>query len=328
MIVPVADVIYQKGAAVFESTPEFDFVPISADEETLAAFICAHECRACVLGVDIYSGPLYEALPPGGAIIRFGVGTDGIDRKQLKNHDLLLANTPGTLDQSVAEHTIFLIGALVRQITIGNARVKSGEWASETGNELGDLTLGIVGLGSIGAAVARIAHQGFGMRVLVYQRSSPDATAKRLGFLSVESMLSELGICCWSDEPSMAISKADVVSVHLATNEDTIGYFNAERFAQLKPGAFFVNTSRGRLVVDTDLAAALESGQLAGAALDVFHDEPYQPNGVDLRKFDNVIMTPHVASNTMAANRKMAARVVENLKFWQAGKIEKMFLVE
>lgn len=327
MIVPVTAMQYEKGKTVFQSVPGIKFVSVSEDEAELAAFITRHQCKACVLGVDIYSGALYDALPEGGLILRFGVGTDGVNREKMKARGLLLANTPGTLDQSVAEHTIFLMGALVRHIVSGNAQVKKGNWSPVTGNEFADLTLAIVGLGNIGARVARIAHQGFGMRVLACELAAPEAAAERLGFSSKSSLLNTLGILNWNADSSVILPQADVVSVHLPVLPATTGYFNSARFAQFKPGALFINTSRGKLVIEEDLAAALDSGQIGAAALDVFENEPYQVSGVDLRTYDNVLMTPHVASNTFTANRKMAAMVVENLRNWMQGEFGKVHSV-
>ena len=191
MIVPVTAMQYEKGKAIFQSIYDIQFVPVSEDEAELAAFITQHQCKACVLGVDVYDGALYDALPDGGLVLRFGVGTDGIHREKMKKNRLMLANTHGTLDQSVAEHTIFLMGALVRHIENGNAQVKKGNWSPVTGNELADLTLAIVGFGNIGARVARIAL--FRCRAIRWPNFEPIgwSTGQRNGFspLSTASQL-------------------------------------------------------------------------------------------------------------------------------------------
>jgi phosphoglycerate dehydrogenase-like enzyme len=327
MIIPVTETEYYKGKPVFDSATDFAFVPVSAQEDQLARFIVKHQCQACVLGVEHYRKELYTALPKGGLILRFGVGTDGIDRKQLKENSILLANTPGTLDQSVAEHTIFLIGSLVRHICHENAQVKSGRWHSSIGHELGELTLAIVGFGRIGSIVAKIAHQGFQMDLLVCDISDPTDVAQRLGYESAEKMNADLGLREWHSDSAEILPKADIVTVHLPLLPATEGYFNKVRFNQVKPGAYFINTSRGKLVIEDDLVEALEKGKLAGAALDVFQNEPYQVIGSDLRKIDNLIMTPHVASNTRAANHKMAYAVIETLAQWVHGAKQPINLV-
>ena len=323
MIIPATEPEYQKGKSVFANVAEFQFVPVASDEESIAAFVQQHTCRAVVLGVERYVGPLYEAIPKGGIIVRFGVGTDSIDPLQTKRRGILVANTPGALDRSVAEHTIFLIGALVRHIGQGNQDVKNGNWAPLTGDELGDLKLAIIGLGQIGQQVAQIAHVAFGMETLICKRSIPATTASQMGITEAE-LQARLGYSMWSDGTEDVVRDADIVSVHLPHTPETKGFFDADRFAQLKNGALFVNTSRGGLVVERDLAHALKSGKLAGAALDVYQNEPYHPpeHADDLREYPNVLMTPHVASNTRAANKRMASMVLENLRHWARGEMD------
>lgn len=327
MIVPVTEMEYAKGKAVFTQAEDVQFVPVGRDEAVLAAFIRDNHCRAAVLGVDVYSGAIYDALPAGGILLRFGVGIDGLNAQLCRAKGLYAANTPGALDQSVAEHALFLMGGLVRHISSGSTRMKLGDWRPQAGDECSDLKLAVIGLGGIGAKMARMAHQALGMDVLVCQRSSQQQAADRLGFGSVEQMLEQLGIIAWSADSADILPHADVVSLHLPAIAANHGYFNAGRFAECKPGALFINTARGKLVVEDDLVAALESGQIGGAALDVFEAEPYQPKGRDLRQFEQVIMTPHEASNTRAANRRMAEMVIENLRYWQQCALEKVHLV-
>lgn len=328
MIIPVTTLEYEKGRTVFERATDYAFTPVEDDEQVLAAFVEEHGCRAVVVGVTPYIGPLYEALPKGGLILRFGVGTDSLDRVRTRTRDIKVANTPGALDRSVAEHTLFLSGALVRHIVSGSDTLKAGSWSPETGDELQDLKLAVIGMGQIGAQVAQIAHLGFGMQTLACERLSEAAVASRLG-VSLASMRAHLGYTRWSSDPGDILAEADIVSAHLPVVPDTVGYFNAARFRAFKHGSLFVNTARGALVVEADLAAALGAGHLAGAALDVYAHEPYEPAGAncDLRTFPNVIMTPHVASNTRAANRRMATMVVQNLRHWNAGAFDQVHIV-
>jgi phosphoglycerate dehydrogenase-like enzyme len=319
-IIPVTEPEYLKGKDIFDNVADYDFRPVDDSEEGLANFIRRHSCHAAVVGVRPYRGPLYSALPEGGLILRFGVGTDSVDRVAAAARQICCANTPGALDRSVAEHTLFLIGALVRRIVPGDASLKQGQWSPMTGDELQDLKLAIIGMGAIGAQVARAAHLAFGMDILVCDVADPDKVAARLG-LSSTALRDEYGITSWSADAHHILANADVVSAHLPVLPDTVGYFNAARLAMFRHGSLFVNTARGALVVERDLVAALESGHLAGAALDVYEHEPYAPDttATDLRRLPNVLMTPHVASNTRAANRRMAQGVLDNLRYWDAG---------
>lgn len=328
MIVPVTQTAYEKGAMVFAQPGEYQFVPVANDEELVATFIRDHGCRAVVLGAAPYVGPLYEALAAGSIILRFGVGFDNIDRGLARQRGIAIANTPGALDRSVAEHCLLLIGALVRQIVQGHQELRQGNWQPRATYELGELKLGIVGLGRIGAQVAQIAHQGFGMETLICQRSTEAVVADRLR-MPVPEMRARFGYSTWSADLDAVVAGADVVSVHLPLNERTEGLFDAAQFAQFKTGSLFVNTSRGKLVVERDLVSALKSGRLAGAALDVYQHEPYRPaeGAEDLRHVPQVIMTPHSASNTYTANRRMAQMVVDNLRHWERGAMEAAYVV-
>ena len=329
MIVPVTESEYYKGQTVFDRVAEFELVPVKDDEKTLADFIQQNQCKAVILGVTKYNGPLYNALPENGILLRFGVGTDSLDRTQTHAKNLIIANTPGALDRSVAEHAIFLIGSLVRHISVLHQSMQSGNWSPVVGSDTQDLTLGIIGAGPIGAMTAQIAHQGFGMRTVICELQSEVQIADRLGKTPAE-LKSQLGYAVWSANAESVLAEADIVAAHLPLIPATQGFFDAERFAQFKPGSLFVNTARGGLVVETDLAQALRDGKLAGAALDVFEQEPYTPTTpeADLRQLDNVILTPHVGSNTIGANRRMAERVVQNLRHWANGELEKVFVVD
>jgi D-3-phosphoglycerate dehydrogenase len=328
MIVPVTRPEYEKGEMVFTGTSEYEFVPVSSDEKTVAASVLTHKCQAVVLGVERYVGPLYHALPAGGIILRFGVGTDGIDRAQTQRRRIVVANTPGALDRSVAEHCMFLIGALTRHIAQGNQDLKHGKWIPRTGDELCELKLAVVGCGRVGAEVAQIAHLGFGMETLICELESEIDAASRLG-ISPAELRTRVGFSTWTHNLDDVLPDADIVTVHLPLTSSTEALFDASRFARFRDRSLFVNTARGGLVVEKDLAEALMSGKLAGAALDVYQNEPYQPleDGIDLRQFPNVLMTPHIASDTRASNRRMASMVLRNLHHWARGEIDAVHVV-
>ena len=328
MIVPVTRPEYDKGKSVFAGASEYQFTSVATDEASVAEAVRSNGCRAVVLGVENYVGPLYESLPEGGIILRFGIGTDGIDLGQAKHRGIAVANTPGVLDRSVAEHCIFLIGALARHVAQCNEDLRLGKWMPRTGDELGDLKLAIVGLGAIGTQVALIAHQGFNMETLICHTHRETSVANRLG-IDQSMMRARLGYSTWSETVDDVLPQADIVTVHLPLREDTVGFFDERRFARFKTGSLFVNTARGALVVESDLALALDSGKLAGAALDVYQNEPYQPSesADDLRRFPNVLMTPHIGSNTVAANRLMAKTVIDNLRHWAHGENDAVHMV-
>jgi lactate dehydrogenase-like 2-hydroxyacid dehydrogenase len=269
------------------------------EEAALAAEVIRRGARAVIVGVSPYRGPLYEALS-GGLIARFGVGHDSIDKALAHRHGIIVTNTPGALDISVAEHTLWLMGCLSRKIVPVGTRMRTGAFVGEVGMELHGKTLGILGFGAIGRRVAQSAELGLGMNVLACDVGP--------GFVSAEELF----------------RKSDVISVHLPSNPSTRHFINAERLAWLKPDALFVNTARGAVLDEAALYDALAAGRLAGAGLDVFEREPYVPvrPDKDLRTLANVVLTPHVGSNTREANRRMAEAALDNVRSFFSGQHE------
>ena len=227
-----------------------------------------------------------------------------------------MTNTPDVLDDSVAEHTLWLMGSLARHSAGLDASVRSGEFASQTGVELHGKTLGILGLGNIGRRVAAMAHFGFGMKVIACGRR---ATA---------DSLAECGIERYTDQAE-EFCQCDMLSVHLRSDASTRHFINAERLAWLKPGALLINTARGAVVDEAALFEELAGGRLGGAALDVFEHEPYQPvhPDKDLRKLENVVLTPHIGSNTREANARMAGAALENVRHFLNGEMDQLSVV-
>jgi phosphoglycerate dehydrogenase-like enzyme len=223
------------------------------------------------------------------------------------------------LDQSVAEHTLLLLLAAARRFPqAAAAAADQGGWTTGAGQELAGNTLAVIGCGPIGCSVARIAAFGFGMRVIGCTRPGRgDDLPSGCGFASVCSDFAE------------AVHEAAFVSLHIPAVPGTVRYLNAERIAMLAPGAWLINTARGSVVDETALYHALAAGRIAGAALDVFDREPYQPAGPagDLRRLPNVIVTPHIASNTVQANRRMADRALRNIALAESGKWNEMDLL-
>jgi len=307
MKIIVTEIEYRKGKDVF-TTAEKDglcFIPVPNQEDAVAEAVDENKAQAVILGVEHYADPLYKALPPGSIIARFGIGLDGIDRNKATQSGILVTNTPHVLDDSVAEHAIWLMGCLARKIAELNEKMKLKKWEPSVGFELKTKKLAIIGCGAIGGRVAQIASHGFGMDVVGCDIAVLDC-----------NYLKKCGISKLTHSFQEAVAEADIVSIHLAGNPSTFHFVSKERLHQLKAGAFLVNTSRGSVIDEAALYDCLAQGHLAGAGLDVFEKEPYLPSSVskDLRTLPGVILTPHVGSSTREACRRMAARCLKNIR--------------
>ena len=209
---------------------------------------------------------------------------------------------------STVELTIALMLALLRQIPQSDRRIREGRWEGQWSiphsRVLNGRTLGILGLGRIGRQVARLARDGFGMEVLAWSRSITQARAAEVGAQAVS--LEE------------ALSRPDVVSVHLALNEGTVGLLDAPKLRLMKPGAYFINTSRGAVLDEATLVKLLTEGKLAGAALDVFTEEPL-PATNPLTKLENVVLTPHIGWPSDASYAAFAEATTKNIEAYLDG---------
>jgi len=322
---------FRKAAEVFRGQGgSYRWVASRPGEEAMAEAVRANRARIAVLGTARYTASLYEALaeqarPNPALIARHGVGYDGVDLGKCKDLRILVANTPGTLDASVAEHALALILSLARHVPSLDAAVREGEFVSCTGIELAGKRLGIAGFGAIGRRLALAASLGLGMKVRAFDALPVEELAVREG-LPEEQFLSRFGLeLCTRDYVQFA-SGLDVLSIHLPLTADTRGFFCASRLSLLPAGALLVNTGRGALVDETALFDALASGSLAGVALDVFQNEPYAPVSPqrDLRRLANVVLTPHAASDTIEANRRIQAAVLENIRCFLAGSYDRI----
>jgi phosphoglycerate dehydrogenase-like enzyme len=316
-IVLVTDAEYGKGEACFIDRSGLECRRVPPVEHELAAAIRDAQVRYVIVGGREYTGPLYDSLPAGGVIARFGVGHDGIDKTRATARHLLCTNTPGVLDQSVAEHAMLLVAAASRKLTPALASMASGAWISPPGHDLHGKTLAIIGCGGIGRAVARIAALGYRMHVVGCTRPGAPAPATLDHFQFV------------TNDFAAAVRDADFVSLHMPARPDTIRFINRERLACLSDRTWLVNTARGAVVDEAALFESLAAGRIAGAALDVFAREPYVPaeGGGDLRTLANVMLTPHVGSNTVESNRRMAERALQNIRLALAGEFDRMDLV-
>jgi len=233
------------------------------------------------------------------AIGRAGAGLDNIDLEAAEEKRVAVLNTPEALADSVAELTIGLILALAHKISLADRSMKDGKWLKRElrGSLLKRKTLGLIGLGNIGMRVAEIAKE-IGMKILITKRTPPSAELLRT--LDAELVpLEEL------------LRRSDVVSVHVPLTEETHGMIGAGQISLMKPGAFLVNTSRGRIVDGDALLHALKSGKLGGAGLDVYECEP--PKNLRLVRLPNVLCTPHIGAQTHEAQKAASVMIAEKL---------------
>ncbi len=325
---------FAKAESIFRCADSHVFVSAPADETGLAAAVVRERARAVVVGVERYTGPLYHALREvaegrGSLIARFGVGHDGVDKGLAQANAIMVCNTPGVLDVSVAEHTLWLMGNLVRHIARLDSRMRAGLFAGAAGSELHGKLLGVLGFGPIGRRVARMAHFGLGMRVRAFGASSGAQleTRERRGMAEFQAAC---GLEGYTNDADLLLPECDLVSIHLPATPDTRHYINAARLELFKPGALLINTARGSVVDEAALYEALSNDRLAGAALDVFAREPYEPvaPGKDLRGLANVLLTPHIGSNTREANRRMAEACLANVTHFFAGNLDHLTQVK
>lgn len=259
-----------------------------------------------VIGAESYSKEFYEKIVEGSAIIRYGVGYNAVPIDICKKRKIKVAYTPGTLTTSVAEHTFALLLSVVRKIPEQHNSIVAGNWQGLSGIELHGKTIAIIGYGSIGQAVARIAKNGFGMKVNAFDK-------KKINNMNAVDF--------FSGNFAEVVQSADVLSLHISSSKETDGFINAEKIAMMKDGIIFINTARGELVNENDLYVALESGKISGAGLDVFQNEPYKPDQkTDFRKLKNVVLTPHCSSNTIDSNIRMAKMTIKNILAFYTGK--------
>jgi lactate dehydrogenase-like 2-hydroxyacid dehydrogenase len=322
-VVVVTEAEYRKSEAVFVSAPTLACVVAPADEEALAEAIAREGARHAVISHRPYRGPLYAALPRGGVLARFGVGYEGLDLSRATAAGLLCTNTPGVLDQSVAELTMTLVVSAARHVPDVAAAMRARTWSPVAGVELHGKTLTIVGCGRIGRAAARIASRGFGMRVVGCTR--PPAVWEPVG----DTRPADPDFEFVTSDFAEAVSGAHFVSVHVPARPENAHFVNAARLAHLERDAWLVNTARGAVVDEAALYDALAGGRLGGASLDVFDREPYEPVDAarDLRTLPNVVLTPHVGSHTTEANRRMAERALANIVLAEAGDLGAMDLL-
>ncbi len=255
-------------------------------------------------GIIIRSGTrmtadIIEAADDLRVIGRAGIGVDNVDLKAATKKGIIVANAPQSNIVAAAEHTIGLLLAQSRNIPQANASLKAGKWerSSFGGVELADKVLGVIGLGRIGVLVAQRA-KGLRMKVMAYDPYVSAARFEELGVEGVENI----------DDLYKA---ADFITVHLPKSLETMGFVNEEAFKKMKKGVRVVNCARGGIIKESALAEALQSGKVAGAAIDVFEKEP--PAGNPLLDFDSVVVTPHLGASTIEAQDRAGTIIAEQV---------------
>jgi glyoxylate reductase len=253
----------------------------------------------CML-TDRVDRPLLDAMPELSFVSSMSVGVDHIDVEALTERGIPLGNTPGVLVDTTADAAFALLLAAARRLAEGDRYIREGNWRAENGwspdffigKDVSGATLGIVGLGPIGQAVARRAA-GFGMTVLSWSRSG--RAVPGVENVSLEELL----------------QRSDFVSVHVALNAQTRNLLDSEKIAMMKPGAILVNTARGGIVDEPALARALDSGQVYAAGIDVFEQEPVAMDN-PLLQHPRVVVAPHIGSATTLTRARMANMAADN----------------
>lgn len=292
----VAEPIAEAGLAALRASAQVDFKP-NLDRAELLQILPRYDALVVRSGTKVNA----EILAAGErlrVVGRAGTGVDNIDVDAATRRGIMVVNAPASNSVAVAELTVGLALALARQIPQSHASLTSGKWERNRfmGFEVRDKTLGLVGLGRIGAEVARRAR-GLEMSILAYD---PVVSTDRAAQLGV--MLATL------DE---VLAQSDFVSVHVPLIETTRNLINADRLAQMKPTAYLINAARGGIVDEAALALALDAGRLAGAAFDVFEREP--PTGSPLVGHPRVIVTPHLGASTREAQELTGLDVAEGV---------------
>ncbi len=294
-------------AELFDAHFNVDDGPLS--QEQLAAAMA--DCDVLVPTVtDRIDAALIAAAPPRLKLIaNYGAGVNHVDLGAAKAKGIMVTNTPGVFTDDTADLTMALILNVPRRLGEGHRLMRSGEWRGWSptgmlGHRIGGKTLGIIGLGRIGEAVA-IRAKAFGLNILYNKRHRLPA--------SVEE---ELGVTFEPDLDRL-MTRADIISLHCPLNAETEKLINADRIAMMKPDAYVINSSRGELVDEDALIEALTSGRIAGAGLDVYTHEP----AVDSRLFaiPNVVLLPHLGSATFEGREASGERVIANIRMWADG---------
>jgi len=298
MKIVLAEKVSPATLAVFAAEPGWEVLTHDKLPDGLPAALADADALVVRSAVQV-DDALMEKAPKLRVIGRAGVGVDNIDAEAATRRGIVVMNTPGANAVAVAELTIALMLALARKLPAANATMHAGKWEKKSlqGAELRGKTLGILGLGRIGLEVAKRAR-GFGLEIIGSDPFVSAAVARENGIslLPLEEIF----------------GKADYLTLHVGLTPQTTGVINAKTVATMKKGVRIINCARGELVDDAALVAALKSGQVAGAALDVFVEEPLKNS--PYFELDNVILTPHIAGSTAEAQEAVGIQIAMQVR--------------
>jgi D-3-phosphoglycerate dehydrogenase len=285
---------------VFEKISDIEIVRFDRATQSLEDEI--KDVDAVMVGLAIFDEKIINMAPNLKILAKHGVGVDNVDVRAATKRKIPVVVTPYANSTTVAEFAVGFILALAKKLFPTNAVLKDGTYTDRkqvTGNDIWGKTIGVIGIGRIGAEVTRMCRLGFHMNVLAYDPFVTDAWATAVGARRVET-LDEL------------LKASDVVSVHCPLTTQTNDMIGEKEFKSMKDSAYLVNTARGGIVNEPALLAALDAGWIQGAALDVLEVEPPRQDN-DLLNHEKVILTPHTAANTDEAMSRMAVMAAEEI---------------
>jgi len=292
----IADKLDPAGVSILSAAAQVDNKPSISPQELLQA-IQPYDALI-VRGRTKVTADVFAAAPNLKVVGRAGVGVDNIDLAAAQSHGVTIVNTPTATTTAVAEHALALMLATIRFLPRADNTMKSGQWLKKEllGSELSGKVLGIIGMGHIGSGVAERAAS-FGMRILGHDPFLSDAEIQQRAAEPVSLM--------------DLYARADMISLHIPLTPDTRNIIDGQAFAYMQRGVVLICTARGGLIDETALVSALESGQVAAAALDVFNTEP--PGLTALVSHPRVIATPHLGAQTHEAQVRAAVNVAEEI---------------
>lgn len=297
MKVLVSDSISEKGVEILKNAGLEVDVNTGLSPEELKKIIGGYDALVIRSATKV-TAEIIEAAGNLKVIGRAGSGLDNVDKNAATMRGIVVMNTPGGNTITTAEHTVALMFSMARQIPQATASMKAGAWEKKKfkGVELYNKTLGIMGLGNIGAHVAKIA-KGIGMNVIAYDPFLSEEKAKSLGIEGVAF--------------DKLIEVSDFITIHTPLTKETKGCINAKTISKMKQGVRIINAARGGIINEKDLYDALKSGKVAAAACDVFEVEP--PKGNPLLELENIVVTPHLGASTDEAQDNVAFAITEQI---------------
>ncbi len=305
MKVLITTKLAQKGIDIIKSAGFEAVTILDLDEAGLAKVIGDYDALVIRSESKVTANVLAN---PGKlkAVARAGVGVDNVDVAAAKKKGVVVMNTPGGNTISAAEHTLALMLALSRHVVPACNSLKAGKWDRKQfmGSQLNNKVLGIIGLGRIGLAVAKMS-MGFNMKVLGFDPLVTPPNAKELGIEVADSV-------------EQIYKEADYITVHVPKNDKTLNMISAPQIAMMKPSVRLINTARGGIINEDALYDALEQKRIAGAALDVYPEEP--PKDTRFVKYDNCLATPHLAASTHEAQIEVAVEAAQLVVDFLQGK--------